>query len=79
MVFYPFLYMARGHTDIPGIFRISLMMTNNSLKAMLTLHNSNVTIRLKLLIIMLTLQMILKCTPFLNYVMYVTKTIQFHL
>lgn len=49
-------YKVRGKTDIPEKFRNSLMMTNSSLQRILTMHNSNVNIPFKLLIIkMLTM------------------------
>lgn len=48
--------MVRGKTDIPEIFRNSLMVTNSSLQRILTMHYSNVNIPFKLLIIkMLTM------------------------
>jgi len=34
------LYGSRGQTDIPEIFRNSLMMMTNSLQRILTMHNS---------------------------------------
>lgn len=68
MGLYPFPYMARGQTDIPGIFRNSLMMTNSSLKRMLTMLKCDSPLQMTD-IIMLTRPMSnhLTFTPFLDY------------